>query len=137
MKEKKKKDTVESLIDEIKKTETDFIPSEKYLLKEELKYRKNLKERIHALRGLVGGDRGGILVECPLCGKRQVTSSVKTKKCINCGHSFTIFSVRRSKGKPLWKNNACVDERINNPAWRHTLFRLLSMELEGREFGVV
>jgi len=35
-----------------------------------------------------------IYVRCPHCGKIQPALTFKTKKCIFCGHSFTIFPKR-------------------------------------------
>jgi len=35
-----------------------------------------------------------VFVRCPYCGKEQPTLTFKTKKCIFCGHSFTIFPKR-------------------------------------------
>jgi len=32
-----------------------------------------------------------LIVACPKCGRKMATLSFKTKKCIFCGHTFTIF----------------------------------------------
>lgn len=125
----KKKDIKEDLFKEMKDLDKTFQKAVDIPDQSDQVQRRNVREKILIVRSLVGD----VLVMCPHCGHRQKSHSVKSKKCVACNHSFVIFS---SSGK-IWRNRACIDKRIANPTWKGTLFRLLSLELEGKEYHII
>ena len=68
---------------------------------------------------------GSLDVFCPHCQMPQHSLSARTKTCINCGKSFTIFTKH--------KNYIYNKERMKKNA--HTIMRLSSIVLNGRDIA--